>query len=264
MSTDRPAREWNADHYDTLSTPLTARGIAVLDRADFRSSDRVLDAGCGTGRVSAALLDRLPEGEVIALDGSAAMVDRARELIGDDPRVTLIQADLGEPLPLAPPVDAAISTSTFHWVPDHPRLYGNLAAVIRPGGHLHVDCGGEGNIGEIVGILGDLGESHPWTFSGVAETESALADAGFRDVRVWLSDDPVDVEPERLEDYLATVILGTHLAERRADEGRELVRRVASGMAAPRFDYVRLNIDARRGGAPGDPRPAGPGEGGLT
>lgn len=246
MSADRPAREWNADGYDTLSTPLTTRGIAVLDRAAFRPTDRVLDAGCGTGRVSAALLERLPRGEVIALDGSAAMIDRARELIGDDSRVTLVRADLTEPLSLASSVDAVISTSTFHWVPDHPRLFRNLAAVIRPGGGLHVDCGGEGNIGEVVAILDELGESHPWTFSGVAETEVALAAAGFRDVRVWLSDDPVEVAPDRLHDYLATVILGTHLAGRGADEGRELVQQVASRMAAPRFDYVRLNIEARR------------------
>ncbi len=249
MTDRRPAREWDADLYDALSTPLTARGIALLDRVSFRPSDRVLDAGCGTGRVSAALLERLPAGEVIALDGSAAMVDRARALVGDDPRVTLVRADLGEPLPLASPVDAVVSTSTLHWVPEHPRLFRNLAAVIRPGGSLHVDCGGEGNIGEVVEILGDLGESHPWFFSGVAETETALADAGFRDVRVWLSDDPVAVAPDRLEDYLATVVLGTHLAERSADAGRKLVRRVASRMTVPRFDYVRLNIDARRASA---------------
>ena len=241
------AREWDAATYDRLSAPLTARGIAVLDRARLAPSDRVLDAGCGTGRVSAALLERLPAGRVVALDGSAAMIARAREHLGDDPRVELVHADLRSPLPVSPPVDAIVSTSTFHWVPDHAALFVRLAAVTRPGGALHVDCGGEGNIAEIVSILDALGEGHPWTFAGVAETEAALAGAGFVDIRVWLSDDPVTLTPARLEQYLATVVLGSHLAGRLPDQGRALVREVAGRMAAPRLDYVRLNIDARRG-----------------
>ena len=67
------------------------------------------------GQVTAALRERLPRGDVVALDGSASMIERARERLGDD-RVTYVVADLQEPLPIEPPVDAVLSTATFHWM----------------------------------------------------------------------------------------------------------------------------------------------------
>jgi trans-aconitate 2-methyltransferase len=112
----------------------------------------VLDAGCGTGAVTATLLERLPRGRVVARDGSAPMLGAARERFAGDGRVSFVQADLerslagqlGAPAPV--PVDAVVSTSTFHWVRDHDALFRSLAGVLRPGGQLVVDCGGSGNI----------------------------------------------------------------------------------------------------------------------
>ena len=78
-----PPRDWNATSYERMSAPLEAMGREVLDRLDLRGDERVLDAGCGTGRVTAALLERLPRGEVVAVDGSPAMVEAARERLGD-------------------------------------------------------------------------------------------------------------------------------------------------------------------------------------
>jgi SAM-dependent methyltransferase len=64
---------------------------------------RVLDAGCGTGRVTALLAERLPRGHVVAVDGSAAMVEQARARLGA--RAEVLVADLLD-LELAEPVDA--------------------------------------------------------------------------------------------------------------------------------------------------------------
>ena len=89
-----PPRDWDATSYDRMSAPQEAMGRDVLDRLDLRGDERVLDAGCGTGRVTAALLERLPRGEVVAVDGSPAMVEQARERLGD--RVEVFVADLLE------------------------------------------------------------------------------------------------------------------------------------------------------------------------
>ena len=150
-------RDWNAAAYDRLPIPMTRWGETVLSWLELDGDERVLDAGCGTGRVTAALLDRLPRGEVVALDGSASMIERARERLGED-RVTYVIADLQEALPIEPQVDAVLSTATFHWVLDHDALFRNLAAVMRPGAQLAAQCGGEGNIASVEAALRDMDE----------------------------------------------------------------------------------------------------------
>ncbi len=75
-------RDWDAATYDRLSEPQRRWGEAVLGRLDLAGAERVLDAGCGTGRVTELLRERLPDGEVVALDASASMIERARERLG--------------------------------------------------------------------------------------------------------------------------------------------------------------------------------------
>ena len=138
-------RDWDARTYDRVADPMARWGAAVLDRLPLDGDETVLDAGCGSGRVTETLVERLPAGKVIALDGSPAMVEAARTRLapfGD--RVDYVVADLGAPLPLTDAsVDAVLSTATFHWVPDHDALFRHLAAVTRPGGWLVAQCGYE-------------------------------------------------------------------------------------------------------------------------
>src|SRR3954454_1715502 len=118
-----PPREWNSASYDRQSDPQLAMARDVIDRLDLRGDERVLDAGCGTGRVTAELLARVPDGTVIAVDGSSAMAEQPRDRLGDD--VEAFAQDLLE-LQLDQPVDAVLSTATFHWIPDHERLFERL------------------------------------------------------------------------------------------------------------------------------------------
>ena len=69
-----PPREWDASSYDRVSDPQIAMARDVIDRLDLQGDERVLDAGCGTGRVTALVAERVPDGHVIAVDGSEAMV----------------------------------------------------------------------------------------------------------------------------------------------------------------------------------------------
>src|SRR5215218_4711092 len=112
--------DWNATSYDKVADPQARWGAEVLARLPLEGDETVLDAGCGTGRVTELLLARLPRGRVVALDASAAMLEQARGRLarfGD--QVTFVEADLEQPLPVAEPVDAVLSTATFHWVLDH-------------------------------------------------------------------------------------------------------------------------------------------------
>src|SRR3954470_12673520 len=133
-------RDWNASSYHELSTPHQGWGRQVLDRLDLRGDETVLDAGCGTGRITQQLLDRWPGVRAVAVDGSPAMVQRARENL-DPARVTVFRQDLVA-LELDEPVGAAISTATFHWIADHETLFDRIHAALVPGAPFVAQCGG--------------------------------------------------------------------------------------------------------------------------
>jgi trans-aconitate 2-methyltransferase len=246
----RVSRDWDARTYDRIAAPQERWGRRVLERLELRGDERVLDAGCGSGRVTEALAERLPGGRVVALDASAAMIVAARERLarfGD--RIEYVVADLGRPLAIAGPVDAVVSTATFHWVPDHVALFRHLAAVVRPGGRLVAQVGGAGNIARVRAALaatgdGWLGTTH---YETPEETERRLRAAGFVAVRAWLQPEPTWFEPgEPFERFLATVVLGAHLERLPADRRDVFVHEVATRIGEPFLDYVRLNVDATR------------------
>src|SRR3954454_20664202 len=89
--------DWDANRYHRVAQPHAAWGASVIDRLELRGDEVVLDAGCGSGRVTAQLLERLPRGRVLAVDNSAPMLQQAREtLAAFADRVEIIQADLLE------------------------------------------------------------------------------------------------------------------------------------------------------------------------
>jgi trans-aconitate 2-methyltransferase len=245
------ARDWDGATYDRISAPQHAWGKEVLERLPLRGDELVLDAGCGSGRVTEMLVERLPRGRVIAVDASPSMVDAARERLGD--RVDVRVMDL-EQLELEQPLDAILSTATFHWIGDHERLFARLHAALRPGGRLVAQCGGEGNVrGTREAATGVSrrdpfapymqGWDGPWNFSSAELAEQRLRAAGFTEARCWLHD--VTVYPPEPREFLRTVNLGSHLL-RLPEELREpFVDAVHEIVGEPyRIDYVRLNIDA--------------------
>jgi trans-aconitate 2-methyltransferase len=247
-------RSWHGATYDRLSTPMEAMGREVLERLPLEGSETVIDAGCGSGRVTEALLARLPQGRVIGVDVSASMVDAARERLGD--RVELHVADLAA-LDLGLQADAILSTATFHWIADHDRLFARLRAHLCPGGVLMAQCGGHGNIANVHAAAREVmkrgpyaphfaGWEGPWNFATPRDTERCLRAAGFSEARAWLQE--LVVTPEDPHAYLTEINLGAHLG-RLPDELRiGFVDEVIAVLGGPRvtIDYVRLNIDARR------------------
>jgi trans-aconitate 2-methyltransferase len=239
-------RDWDADAYDRLPIPMTRWGTEVVGWLDLRGDERVLDAGCGTGQVTRELLRRLPNGTIVALDGSTSMIEQARRRLDDD-RLEFVVLDLLDPLPIGP-VDAILSTATFHWVTDHERLFANLAGVLRPGGQLAAQCGGAGNTERLANVLRDLGYDleEDKLFAGADETRSRLERAGFDRIECWLHDEPTPIPRSDLELYLRTICLGSVLERIPPEERDDVVRRAAERLPDGTIDYVRLNIRARR------------------
>ena len=249
------ARDWNADVYHRVSDPQVAWAEAILERLELTGDETVLDAGCGSGRVTRLLVDRVPRGRVIAVDVSPDMVARARRELGEDADVR--QSDLTE-LRLADgeQVDGVFSDAVFHWIADHDALFAALAAALCPGGRLRTQSGGEGNIAAIHAAVRAAatdaglhprfdGWPGPWNFAGPEETAQRLQAAGFVDVRCWLQ--PWPIVPDEPRAYLQTVCLGPHLARLEPDEHEPFLDAVMARVGErPTLDYVRLNIVARR------------------
>jgi trans-aconitate 2-methyltransferase len=246
-----PVRDWDGATYDRISGTMEKLGLEVLDRLELRGDETVLDAGCGSGRITQALIERLPRGRVIAIDESPSMIAAARERLGPDPDLRV--GDLLE-LELDEPVDAVLSTATFHWIKDHERLFARLYAALEPGGRLLAQCGGEGNIDILRGkarevIAREPYAEHfrdwqpPWNYAGAAITRERLLSAGFTSCECWLQ--PAPREPEDPRAFLSTIVLGPHVQQLPEELREPFMDEVLAVLGEPVVvDYVRLNIDA--------------------
>ena len=254
MTMNSGPREWDAEVYDRVSDPQFAWAQEVLERLPLEGDEVVLDAGCGSGRVTEQLVSRLPRGRVIGVDASEGMIEKARERLGSEAELRV--ADLAE-LELDAPVDAVFSSAVFHWIPDHDRLFARLHAALRPGGRLVAQCGGKGNVASLVHVLIEVVAEEPfvqhfgdfkggiWNFTTPEETAERLRGAGFEDVRCWL--EQKSVTPEEPLAFLRTVTLGPHLAQLPEELRQPFAEAVAERMVEPlTLDYMRLNIEARR------------------
>lgn len=245
-------REWDAETYDAISDPQFSWGMEVLERLELRGDEAALDAGCGSGRVTEKLLERLPSGSMLAVDASAAMIEKARERLGE--RASYLVTDLAE-LTVEQPVDLVFSTATFHWLLDHEVLFAHLRAALKPGGRLVAQCGGQGNVAEhakAIAAVATRPEYLPhfegmimmWNFAGPEETEARLHEAGFAEARCWLEPKPVTPgDPLR---FTMTVTLGPHLARLPVEKRQPFAEAVLAQSPEPlTLEYVRLNIEAR-------------------
>jgi trans-aconitate 2-methyltransferase len=246
-----PVREWDGTSYDRISGPMEALGREVLARLELRGDELVLDAGCGSGRITEALMARLPHGRVIAVDESPSMVQAARARLGAGADVRV--CDLLE-LVLEEPVDAILSTATFHWISDHEALFRRLRGALRPGGRLLAQCGGEGNIDVLRGSARTLlerapyaeyfaGWRAPWNYAGPEGTRERLLAAGFSSAECWLA--PAPQQPEHPREFLATVIFEPHVRQLPPPLRERFIDELLEHLGEPiTVDYVRLNIDA--------------------
>lgn len=250
-------RDWDAATYDRISAPQQEWAAEQLERLELSGNELVLDAGCGSGKVTAMLADLVPRGRVYGVDAAPSMAEHATLALGQ--RATILCQDLVK-LDLPEPVDAVFSNATFHWVRDHDALFAAVHLALKPGGQLVAQCGGRGNIDNFRRISEALsreepfashfaGWQQPWNYASAEETEARLRRTGFTAVRCWL--EPKPTTPPEPRNFARTVCLVRHL-EVLPEVLREafldaVMERVVTRTGEPvTLDYVRLNIVARR------------------
>jgi trans-aconitate methyltransferase len=255
--------DWDGKAYERISDPQFRWGLRVLERLPLRGDETVVDEGCGAGRLTEVLLDRLPRGRVVALDGSESMLETARARLGRfGDRVSFVRADAATWVSPAP-VDAVFSTATYHWVKDHDSLFASIARSLRHGGLLVAQCGAAGNLSRIRARSGALraspeyarcfeGFAEPWVYATVDETRARLASAGFSSAEVSTEPAPTTFDSAAsFGEFVAKVVLRDDLSRLPDDVSR--TRYLAAVVESAErddppltLDYIRLNIDAKR------------------
>ena len=244
-------RDWDAGTYDRISDPQFTWALEQLERVELKGDEVIVDAGCGSGRVTEELLKRAPDGRVYAVDVAPSMVAHTKQRLGD--RVTASCQDLVE-LTLPEPVDVAFSNATFHWIADHDALFAALHRALKPGGRLIAQCGGRGNIDAFRRLADEVAAEPqfadyfaqwrgPWNYADAPETEERLSKVGFKNVRAWL--EPRDVVLDDPRPFVQTVCLVRHLDPLPEEQRGPFVDRVLERAGTPlTLHYVRLNMTA--------------------
>jgi trans-aconitate 2-methyltransferase len=266
MFSQQTSREWNAAEYHRLSAPQFQWGQRVLSELHLRGDECVLDAGCGSGKLTRLLVQNLPRGRVVGLDLSRNMVRLAHDNLKAEyaGRVHFVAADLVA-LPFRECFDGIFSTASFHWVLDHDALFRNLFASLKDGGWLHAQCGGGPNLARLRERVRSLSQApefaqclanfpEPWFFSDAVGAAARLRSAGFSEVQTGLEAAAFAVpNSKEFQDYLRTFVLHRHLELLPEEELRaRFVQQLADACAHDdppwTLDYWRLNLRARKPG----------------
>jgi trans-aconitate 2-methyltransferase len=263
MESQPKSREWDSSAYQRISGPQFSWGKKVLARVSLRGDETVLDAGCGTGRLTRELLELLPCGRVVGVDLSENMLRTAREQLQDfHGRVEVVFADL-QHLPFRESFDGIFSTAAFHWVPDHDQLFHSLHDALRPGGWLIAQCGGDGNLKRLLERVAAFAATpryapylakyrSPWVYSDPQEAAHRMRNAGFTDIETGQEEAPtVFPDARQYSEFVSNVILHRHLemipdAAVRYQFLDDLAELAAQDDPPFLLDYRRLNLSGRR------------------
>jgi trans-aconitate 2-methyltransferase len=204
--------DWNARDYAAHSAAQLQWACELIDRLRLRGDEAVLDIGCGDGRATALIAERLPEGSVLGVDNSASMISLATEQFPPAAEPSGPAAEpsgpAGSAVPLAHPnlrfrlmdaarlelprsFDVAFSNAALHWVGDHEAMLRGVRACLRPGGRLLFQMGGRGNAAEVAAVVDEVvarprwragfdGFASPYHFAAPEDYEKWLPRAGFR------------------------------------------------------------------------------------
>ena len=253
--------DWDASKYHRISEPQFEWGQRVLARLEPSPDERILDLGCGTGRLTTQIAASVPRGRVVGLDRSGAMLAVARASRDERVRPTAyVQAD-GAAVPFAHAFDAVFSAATLHWIPDHQRVFDSVRDALRPGGRFIAQCGGAGNLHRLLVRADRLMREpeyaphfaawrDPWNFADADVTAERLRASGFVAVKTWIESAPVHLgDPAAFGEFIAVVCIRHHLERlpvpHRQPFTRALTRTFEDDDPPFVLDYQRLNLEAR-------------------
>ena len=188
---------WRATDYDRHFTFVSALGKDLIEWLAPAAGERILDLGCGTGTLAAAIAES--GARVTGIDLDANMIEKAQAAF---PAIPFRLADAVE-FTVDEPQDAVFSNAALHWMTEPERVIARVAAALRPGGRFVAELGGKGNVHAIHESLFAAMEAEgiarntlpkPWYFPSPAEYAALLEAHGFEVTDLRYFDRPTRLE----------------------------------------------------------------------
>jgi len=190
--------KWDALDYSKSSEAQLKLGRELITKLGLTGSERVLDIGCGDGKVTAEIAACLPQGSVTGIDSSQEMIGLARQTFTHNkmPNLRFIHMDARE-LNFHEEFDIVFSNAVLHWVNNHRSVLNGIYLALKTPGRLLLQMGGRGNVADMTGIvLGIIAQPEwspyfkdfifPYSFFGTEEYSLWLPEAGFKPRRIEL------------------------------------------------------------------------------
>jgi trans-aconitate methyltransferase len=200
---------WDPKLYSSNSSAQKSWGFELLAKLNFKGNERFLDVGCGDGKLSAEVAKILPEGTVLGIDLSEAMIAFARNHYPQEkfPNLAFMQANASE-LTFDSEFDIVFSNAVLHWIRAPEAALKGFWKSLKPGGVFLAQFGGRGNAAEIFKIIDSMLEEEKWSsyfrdfafpygFYGPEEYSKWLVDAGFSIKRLELISKDMALEGEK-------------------------------------------------------------------
>ena len=233
---------WDAKQYQARHSYVFEYGQAVVDLLAPQAGERILDLGCGSGQLTAAIAES--GASVIGLDSSPEMLAEARS---QNPGIEFRLGDAAA-FSLETPVDAVFSNAVLHWVKNAEGAVSSVARALKPGGRFVAEFGGHRNVESIIAavrsVLGPV--EHPWYYPAIGEYATILERHGLETRQAWLIDRPTAIEGEDgMEDWLA-VFARDFVAGMEADRKQAVFRAIADRLRPTHYRDGRWTADYRR------------------
>ena len=127
--------EWDAAEYSRRSSLQETMAQEVLTLLDLNGSERILDVGCGDGKITAEIASRAAKGSVMGVDPSRDMISFAQGHFGPTtlPNLRFAVADARH-LPFKDEFDLVVSFNALHWIPDQQAALSSIRSTLISGG----------------------------------------------------------------------------------------------------------------------------------
>ena len=187
------SQSWNAEEYAKHASFVAELTDDVLRLLNPKSMEKILDLGCGDGRLTRRLKES--ECEVLGVDGSMAMVKQAATL-----GVPALVMD-GHELTFEEEFDAVFSNAALHWMTRPEKVVNGVHRALKPRGRFVAEFGGAGNTNKIMTVikkkmkhLGQKDFQLPWYFPTTDEYGALLEDNGFKVDKIELVERPTPLD----------------------------------------------------------------------
>ena len=258
---------WDADTYDIVSNAQKEWAKSLIKQRKWSGNEAVLDAGCGSGRITKMLSELIRDGKIYAVDNDSNMIKKATDILGSIANVRITQSDLTDAdfgnMQLK--FDIIFSNAVLHWILDHHKVFKNFYNLLNPKGELLIQCGGFGNLKKTISAFNTVKDSsgfkqyfseweQSWNFANPIDTKNILENIGFKHVRVYLSNSNVNFDSKsNYLLYIKTVVLGPYLKYLPSEQLKnKFVEAIVDFIEKDHpelkwnLDYVRLNILASK------------------